>query len=88
MNSGGYLFQNPNPKSSKQYDTDYGTRYPGSQREYFEVYAGPISTRYGEVFWRGLPSVPLPEDIVKRFDNRTIAITGYEQDQVIKGENG
>ena len=35
-----------------------------------------------------LPSVPLPEDIVKRFDNRTIAITGYEQDQVIKGENG
>ena len=88
MNSGGYLFQNPNPKSSKQYDTDYGTRYPGSQREYFEVYAGPISTRYGEVFWRGLPSVPLPEDIVRRFDNRTIAITGYEQDQVIKGENG
>jgi hypothetical protein len=45
MNSGGYEFANPNPESKNQYDTDYGTRYPGSQREYFEVYAGPISTR-------------------------------------------
>jgi len=59
-------------------------RYPGSQREYFEVYAGPISTRYGEVFWRGLPAVPVPEEIQKRFDGKTIAITGYEQDQVIR----
>ena len=45
MNSGGYEFANPNPESKNQYATDYGTRYPGSQREYFEVYAGPISTR-------------------------------------------
>ena len=44
MNSGGYTIHNPNPDAKNQYDTDYGTRYPGSQREYFEVYAGPIST--------------------------------------------
>ena len=49
-----------------------------------QVYAGPISTRYGEVFWRGLPPAPVPEEIRKRFDGKTIAITGYEQDQVIR----
>jgi hypothetical protein len=40
------------------------------------VYAGPITTRYGEVFWQGLPTVPLPPDIVQKYDGKTIAITG------------
>ena len=48
------------------------------------MYAGPISTRYGEVFWRGLPPAPVPAEIQKRFDGKVIAITGYEQDQVIR----
>lgn len=38
----------------------------------------------GEVFWRGLPAAPVPDAIQKRFAGKTIAITGYEQDQVIR----
>ena len=67
-------------RGGPQFDTDFGTK----NAEYFDVYAGPISTRYGEVFWQGLPAVPLPDAIVKRFANKTIAIVGYEMDQVIK----
>lgn len=41
------------------------------------------------MFWRGLPAAPLPDYVVKRYDNNTIAITGYEQDQVVvEGEPG
>ena len=82
MNGGGeYLFQNPNtaPTAGK-FETQYGKRW---SEEFFDVYAGPISTRYGEVFWQGLPAVPLPADIVSRFDGKAIAITGYEVDQVM-----
>ena len=81
MNGGGdYLFHNPNSKSSKTFDTRYNRRW---SEEFFDVYAGPVSTRYGEVFWQGLPAVPLPADIVSRFNGKAIAITGYEVDQVI-----
>jgi hypothetical protein len=48
-------------------------------------YVGPISHLYGEVWWTALPEVPLPPDIVKRFDGKAIAIVGYEVDQVRKG---
>jgi hypothetical protein len=81
MNGGGdYLFQNPNPKSAGKFDTRYNRRW---SEEFFDVYAGPISTRYGEVFWQGLPAVPLPADIISRFDGKAMAITGYEVDQVM-----
>ena len=77
--AGNYLIQNPNKLAATQFDTDYATK---KGNEFFDVYAGPISTRYGEVFWQGLPAVPLPKDIVARFDKKAIAITGYEVDQV------
>ncbi len=83
MNGGDpYIIANGLPSSGggPQFDTDFGTK----NAEYFDVYAGPISTRYGEVFWQGLPAVPLPDAIVKRFANKTMAIVGYEMDQVIK----
>lgn len=84
MNLGGYKIANGDPNAATPYNTDFGTK----GAKYFDVYAGPISTRYGEVFWKGLPAVPLPPDVVARYDNATIAIIGYEQDQVIRGENG
>jgi hypothetical protein len=71
MNAGPpYLFANPNPNSKTPFNTDWNTK----DVEFFELYAGPITTRYGEVFWQGLPPVPLPPDIVSRFDNKAMAI--------------
>ena len=84
MNAGpSYLFDNPKLDAATQFDTDFAAK----NLEYFEVYAGPIETRYGEVFWSGLPEVPLPADIVARFKGKAIAIVGYEEDQVVKAED-
>ena len=58
------------PEGSQQY-------YMGGEgSEYFDVVAGPIVTRYAEVFWTHLPTVPLPQDIVDRFDGQVMMITG------------
>ena len=47
-----------------------------------------IATHYGEVFWTDQSVLPLPDDIVKRFAGKVIAITGYEQDQVMVQPTG
>jgi hypothetical protein len=85
MNVGqDYLIQNRNTApGAGVFNTSYASR-PGV--EFFELYAGPISTRYGEVFWEGLPDVPLPPEIESRFAGKTIAIVGYEQDQVVRSK--
>ena len=41
-----------------------------------------------QVFWTMMDGVPLPDDIVKRFDGKTMAITGYESDQVQRTPDG
>merc|ERR1719160_1677746 len=49
--------------------------------EYFDVY-GEVRTRYSQVYWtRNLP-INLPPALVKRFEGKVMAITGYEVDQV------
>jgi hypothetical protein len=50
--------------------------------EYFDVYSEPIATLYGQVHWRAHPTVKLPDDIIQRFENKVMAIVGYEVDQV------
>ena len=86
MNAGGaYLVANADGSSNAMWNSSFANR---PNAKFFEVLAGPVSTRYGEVFWEGLDAVPLPADVVARYDGKTIAIVGYEQDQVIKGENG
>jgi hypothetical protein len=83
MNAGpDYLIANDLQGSPVKFNTSYAAR---PNVESFTVYAGPISTRYGEVFWEGVPAVDLPADLVKRFFNKTMAIVGYEQDQVGHG---
>lgn len=78
MNKGQYTIAN-----SETFVTDY------HEHEYFEVYSPPIKTRYSEVFWRMQEAVPLPVDIQKRFaDNKIMAVTGYEVDQVRLTEDG
>ena len=45
---------------------------------YFEVYSPWIESRYSEVVWRSLDAVPLPADVVAKYDGRTMAVTGFE----------
>ena len=51
--------------------------------EYFDVWAPEIATHYGEVFWTDQGEQLLPAAIVERFKGKVLAITGYEQDQVM-----
>lgn len=71
---------------------------PGQQMayrgEFFDVYSKPIRTRYGEVinvfnFSADAPStVPLPAEIVRRFNGSVMAITGFETNIVEFGADG
>lgn len=70
--------------NSKSFQTDFASK----GQEYFDVYSDNITSRYGEVYWTQMPDVKLPADIVARFANSTIAITGYETDQLILFPNG
>ncbi|CAB9505419.1 Stress up-regulated Nod 19 [Seminavis robusta] len=70
MNDGVYYIAN-----SETYDSVY-------KSEYFDVYSPPIRSKYSEVFWTGMDPVPIPQNIVDRFRNQTMAIVGYEVDQV------
>ena len=38
--------------------------------------------RYGEVYWTMMDPVPLEKSLVDRFKDKTMAIIGYETDQV------
>jgi len=82
--NGEYLIANPNTLSKAPFSTDYGTK----NAEFVDVYTPPIRTVYGEVFWTMMDTINLPEDIVNRFDNKTIAVIGYEVDQVYKKDSG
>jgi hypothetical protein len=57
--------------------------YASKGHEYFDVWAPEIATHYGEVFWTSQGNQPLPPKIVERFKGKVMAITGYEQDQVM-----
>jgi hypothetical protein len=70
--------------NSQTFETDFAKK--GS--EYFDVYTQNITSRYGEVYWTQMPDVTLPPEIVARFANSTIAITGYETDQMMLLPNG
>jgi hypothetical protein len=48
-----------------------------------DVWAPEMATTYGQVFWTDQGNVPIPPAIVKRFAGKVMAITGFEQDQVI-----
>ncbi|XP_076071269.1 uncharacterized protein LOC143042717 [Mytilus galloprovincialis] len=57
--------------------------YKSKGHEYFDVYSPEIATHYGEVFWTDLGNNPIPKEIIDRFAGKVMAITGYEQDQVM-----
>ena len=49
---------------------------------YIDVVSAPLTTHYGQVYWTMMEPIPLDPEFVKRFDGKTMAITGYEVDQV------
>ena len=61
----------------------YNDDYASKGYEYFDVYTPELATQYSQVFWRDMNNHPLPAAILKRFINKTIAIVGYEHDQVM-----
>lgn len=76
MNRGEYKIAN-----SVTHETTYSEKY-------FDVYSPPIKTLYSQVYWRMQDAVPLPVDIQERFQNKVMAVRGYEVDQVRVNEEG
>ena len=96
--NGLYTISNPNTAATNEFNSDYNSF---SDVEYFEVgsqyfpfmsprctqvYSPPISTKYSEVYWTMMDPVPMNKDLVARFQGKTMAIVGYETDQVIVTE--
>ena len=96
--NGLYTISNPNTATTNEFNSDYNSF---SDVEYFEVgpmslsftsvhcpqvYSPPISTKYSEVYWTMMDPVALDKDLVARFQGKTMAIVGYETDQVIVTE--
>ena len=73
--------------STGSFSTNYSA-YPlasatATSTEFFDCVGPPISTHYGQVFWTMQEKQPLPPAFVKRFDGKTIAVVGFEVDQVM-----
>jgi hypothetical protein len=73
MNSIQYTIANPTNTTPKPSLPFYG--------EYFEVLGPEVTTKYSQVYWKSQP-VELPADIVDRFDEKIMAVTGMEVDIV------
>ena len=86
MNGDIYDISNPNISSFKKFSTIYSEINKNS--EYFDVYSPPITSRYGDVYWTMMEPVNLPRNIINKFANKTMAVVGYEVDQVFRTKNG
>ena len=75
---GTYKIANPPPGHSPYVNASRHAH----RGEFVEVYSYNISTHYGEVYWTMQPSIPLPPEFVKRFEDQVVAFTGYEADAV------
>ena len=84
MNLGGvpYSISNgaPASKGKKTYSTSFEEN-AGAPVEHFDVY-GEVRTKYSQVYWTRNTPINLPKSLIERFKGKTMAITGYEIDQV------
>ena len=79
LNLPSYTIANPHPHppNGNAFKGVYSSSYPGEQAAaFFDVWSPPISTLYSQVFWAMLPPVPLPLDVVRRFQNDTMVSLG------------
>ena len=86
-NMNGKYTTTPTPNATGHFNTNWN-EYPNGGVEYFEVYLGPMKTLYSQVWWSSVPTVPLPPDLVKRFEGKGMAIVGYETDSVRRTDSG
>ena len=85
--NGPHLYGIANPNMSSGYfSTNFTDITPDA--EFFDVYTPPITSKYADVYWTMMPEIPLSKEIVSRFNNKVMAVTGYEMDQVIVHPNG
>ena len=88
MNQGGGPYAISNPPGSTAnwkgtpgtYSTDFEKNVVGKV-EHFDVY-GEVQTMYSQVYWTRNAPIDLPPQIVSRFKDKVMVITGYEVDQV------
>lgn len=85
--NGEYILSNTPNQQYNNWSTQFKD-YPNGGVEYFEFYTGPIKSTYSEVFWTPLPEVNLTDDIIKRFNNKAMAVVGIEADQVRRTKDG
>ena len=83
--NGDYVISNPDESQGIEWSDDMSL---DGKSEYFDVFSGPITSEYSQVWWTSMPDYPIPAEIVSRFKGKTIAITGYEADQVIVNADG
>ena len=50
--------------------------YDKGNVEYFDIYSPLVKTRYSQVYWTMMESVPLPPALVQRFAGKVMAVTG------------
>ena len=74
--------------SGARQDVPFNDDYASKGHEYFDVWAPEMATHYGEVFWTDQHDQPLPAEVVQKFKGKVIALTGYEQDQVMVQPTG
>jgi len=85
MNGEYMISATPGAPKAKQWSGNF-SNYPGGV-EYFDVYHGPITSVYSQVWWTSTANA-IPAEIVKRFDGKVMAIVGMESDQVMKNKDG
>merc|ERR1719192_490447 len=78
----------PGADSETSFPFNWRDRPEEDQVEYIDVYSGLISTTYGEVYWKPVEERRFPEEIIKRFDGKVMAIYGVEYDQVYRSPDG
>jgi hypothetical protein len=61
--------------------------YPGGV-EYFDWVSKPMTTRYSQVWWKPLTPTPLPKEMVDKYANSSVAIVGWEIDQIFYDADG
>ena len=76
MNGEYILSPTPNGNDPQHKFPTHFKDYPRGV-EYFDVYSPPIKSLYSQVFWTGLPAVPLPADIVSRYHGKGMAVVGF-----------
>ena len=86
--NGAFLVATGSSKQGGDPVVSFPDSYASKGHEYFDVWAPEIATHYGENFWTSQGNQPIPDHIIERFKGKTMAITGYEQDQVMVTPTG